>query len=250
VQALVQQFEDRVWDAALGTAPGGEADLLARCREIGVSLEDILAEQSEETLALAVQRNFFRRAAFEELLVVRYQEKLFGWFCRRGMGPDRAGDLIQEMYLKLYRSSLGRYDPAQSFDAYLFTASRNLWIQKVVRPRKQQGSDWLVDVPGLDSPLEAIAAAELQARIDRALLNLREDYREVLALSMEGLQSQEIAGRLGLALHAVYRKLFQARKRLAEVLGIVRPRSNRGRKPNKPDADPPNPTPGESRAEN
>ncbi len=76
LQALVQQFEERAWNAG-----AGEDCLLARCREIGVGLAAVLAEQSDETLALAVQGDYFRRAAVGEEELARLQE--FRDFIRR-----------------------------------------------------------------------------------------------------------------------------------------------------------------------
>jgi RNA polymerase sigma factor (sigma-70 family) len=228
-QALVQEFEERVWSCAPANPPSGEDRLLAGCRQIGARIEDLLSEQSDETLALAVQMDFFRRGAFEELLPGRYQHRLYRWFHGRGTAPDLAGDLVQEMYLKLYRDRLRKYDPTGPFGAYLFVASRNLWIDKVVRPQSERTPGHLDQVACLCSPLEDKAVAELQERIDKGMSSLPEGYRKVLEQSMGGAQPEEIGSRLGLPLATVYRKLFRARQRLAEILGIPRPRSNRTR---------------------
>src|SRR5438046_2111532 len=95
LQALAQQFEELVGNPCTGDAPGGGDWLPARCRDINVCLEDVLAEQSDETLALAVQRNIFRSASFVQLLPERYQPRLYRWFRRRGTAADLAGDLVQ-----------------------------------------------------------------------------------------------------------------------------------------------------------
>jgi hypothetical protein len=61
----------------------------------------LLAEWADETLALAIQKNCFRKHCFEELLVHRYEAALRRWFYRQTGDWDRVLDLLQGLYLHL-----------------------------------------------------------------------------------------------------------------------------------------------------
>jgi RNA polymerase sigma-70 factor (ECF subfamily) len=226
--ALAQQFEDDVWACPGSALRPSEETFRAQCRGSGVRLGDVLDEQSDEALAVSIQKDFFRKLAFVALLHDRYEEKLIRWFVGFGTKGDQAFDLAQEIYLRLYRSGLKGYDPERVFEAYLFAIARNLWIEKVCRKRKQpQVTCCLGDVPARDTT--TVETAELEAAIEQALDRLPASYREMLGWSIQGDEPAEIARRLGIPIKTVYAQLFKARKKMAEQLGVPWPCSGRGR---------------------
>ena len=96
----------------------------------------------DETLVLAIQKGFFSKLAFEELLVKRYTERLYCWFFRRGTKPELADDLKQEIFCKFWEDRIRSFDPARgSFQGFLWTTARNLWVQRVKRERHGWAAD-------------------------------------------------------------------------------------------------------------
>jgi RNA polymerase sigma-70 factor (ECF subfamily) len=156
-----------------------------------------------------------KKARFETLVkgysadVYRYAY----WLCRR---RDLAEDLVQETYLRVWRSIDSLRDP-QSAKAWLFTIVRREHARQYERTRPD-----IVDVdPGevgtrgdhdYDHSTEAFA-------LRRALDALAEEYREPLVLQVVGgLSCDEIAAQLGLSRGAVMTRLFRARKQLRAML--------------------------------
>ncbi len=70
-------------------------------------------------------------------------------------------------------------------------------------------------------PREVAAATELKELMGRALENLSPDHRAVLVLrEWEDLSYEEIARVLGIEIGTVMSRIFYARKKLGEILGM------------------------------
>jgi RNA polymerase sigma factor (sigma-70 family) len=238
---LIDRFEESVWDLDAVDLQKRECDFQEACAPAGTRLDAILAEQSDETLALAVQKRFLCKEVFTELFQ-RYEHRLIAWFSRwrfsRWGTADEAFDLTQEMFLKLYRKGLATYDPSRPFCCYLRSAAYHLWIARERgRPRPVLQNDFEdVPAPGgvhQNPVLDELEMLEAKARLERALKQLPEGLSAVLELCLDGLSADEIVNRFHITKQQVYRRLHRARELLAELLGIELPPSNRGRKPKK-----------------
>jgi RNA polymerase sigma-70 factor (ECF subfamily) len=152
-----------------------------------------------------------------------------------------AEDLVQETYLRAYRSR-HTFQPGASTRQWLFTICRNCWLRS--REREQR----IVQVED-DAALETLAAVALHReakrdgaedlfdRLDfapafeRALAALPEPYREVFVLVDVGDGAYaDVATALGLPVGTVRSRLFRARRELQHTLlehardrGIVPP---------------------------
>jgi RNA polymerase sigma factor (sigma-70 family) len=236
---LIDRFEKSVWDLDDVDLQKRECEFREGCAEAGARLDAILAEQSDETLALAVQKRFLRKEVCTELFR-RYEHRLIAWFSRwrfsRWGTADEALDLTQEMFLKLYRKGLAKYDPSRPFCSYLRSAAYHLWVARERgRPRPVLRNDFEnVPAPGgvHQNPVwDELEMFEAKARLERALKQLPEGLSAVLELCLDGLSADEIVNRLNVTKQQVYRRLHRARGLLAELLGIELAPSNWGRKP-------------------
>src|SRR5205807_924185 len=143
------------WSLAADDLQEREPGFLQECASGGVRLEQILSTdyQSDETLALAVQKQFCRKWAFVELFVTRYGSDLRRWFSRweRNYHRDyhRADDLTQELLLKFLKNpeKLEKYDPSRTFAHWLHVVARNLWIAQVQRRRQPRPAAALLPEP-------------------------------------------------------------------------------------------------------
>ena len=82
---------------------------------------------SDEALMLEFQGG--SREAFEELFA-RYRKPLYGFFARRLNSPDRAEDLTQEIFIKIFRT-LHAYKPELgSFETWMMRVGRNCIIDQ------------------------------------------------------------------------------------------------------------------------
>lgn len=128
--------------------------------------------------------------------------------------PDTAEDLVQETFLRGWRSHTDLRD-AQATRAWLYTILRNEHARLYERRRPIACDPGLlpeVAVRGYDTSAEAFL-------LRRALGGLSDDYREPLLLQViGGFSCKEIGAMLDLNTNTVLTRLFRARKTLREQL--------------------------------
>src|SRR5688572_16663047 len=64
-----------------------------------------------------------------EFLVDEYGDRLRR-FASRLAGPEAAEDVVQEVFLRIYRS-IGSFDSSGSFAAWIFTIANNLCVDRI-----------------------------------------------------------------------------------------------------------------------
>jgi RNA polymerase sigma-70 factor (ECF subfamily) len=145
---------------------------------------------------------------------------------------DAASDLVQETFLKAYRS-WHRFDRGTNCRSWLFTICKNthLRLQEKAQTRRE------ISETDLDVDLEALAVDDVHNRARRQKLDaslfdsaldervvaaidaLPDEYRDTLVLSDLGdLNYSEISEVLGIPTGTVKSRLFRARRRLQENL--------------------------------
>jgi RNA polymerase sigma-70 factor (ECF subfamily) len=164
-----------------------------------------------------------------EQFVQLYTPLLYAWAARAGLQEADAADLVQEvMLLLLAKLPEFRYDPAQSFRAWLRTVTLNKLRELARRgslPLTHDGS--AADLAGPDH-LEAFWESEYrQHLVGQALRLMQTEFRpttwqacwEHLA---NGRPAAEVGAELGLSAGAVraatFRVLTRLRQRLAGLL--------------------------------
>lgn len=164
------------------------------------------------------------QASFQ-LLVERYQGRLFSLARHYVRGAVEVEDLVQEAFLKAFRR-LESFDHRASFFTWLYRIAVNTILDhqrrqgrspvQTVEDPELAASPGPVDGPAPDAGLER----EEVARITREILDeLPEIFRTVLVLrEFEGLAYQEIADALGISIGTVESRLFRARARFKERL--------------------------------
>ncbi len=133
-----------------------------------------------------------------------------------------AEDLLQETWLRLALRSRD-LDEDTDLGAWLFTVARNLFLSHVRRAMcgaARLDCSACAAQGGLNAtPFEIASAAQTQRLLERALLELPMDQREVLVLvAVERLEPGQVATVLGVKPEAVRKRLERARKALAEKL--------------------------------
>lgn len=180
----------------------------------------------DEELVLRLQRG--DEWAFQ-LLVRRFRRKLFSIAFGITLDAEESQDIVQEVFLQVYQR-IGNFRGDASLTTWLhrITVNRCLnWKRRWARRLKwlHVSSDNAVDQPGkepesdLPSPESRVAGAQTRQQIDDALKKLPEQARTVFVLrELEGLSYEAIADAVGIKLGTVRSRLFNARKRLREIL--------------------------------
>jgi len=219
-ERVFEWLECRIWQCGNSSLQELDVSVCTRLAELGIPLTELLAEMSDESLALCVRDGNLLHLVFEQLFVKRYLEYLKRWLVRWGAEFDVAEDLSQQMLVQFYENRLRNFDPERNFRVYLRQAAYNLWVQHWRSQQHRQHSlSAMDDTPAREEQPEQIAQnRELAEQIQAALLRLPEDQRRVLEQTMEGKTADQIAEALNLPKRAVFNRLFRARRRVEAYL--------------------------------
>jgi len=171
------------------------------------------------------------QAAFSEI-VQRYKNKLTNFIYRLLNDYERASDLAQETFIRVYTSA-DRYEASNSFSTYIYRIAQNLAISEI-RQRKRRGvfqmpffssnkdgEELEVEVADkrIIAPEDVMIDDERRAAVRRAITTLPEKYRIALVLrDVEGRSYEEISEILELSDGTVKSRINRARNLLKEKL--------------------------------
>ena len=149
--------------------------------------KDFLVGESDEVARLRRRDPVALASAVE-----RYQHRLYRYLLRLLHEPAAADDLFQQTWLQVVRQ-IHRYDPARSFDTWLFAIAHNLAIDVLRCHPGEPLEDRDFTAPTEDS-LALMIAGERRDRLAIAVRALPPLYREALTLRYEeGMRLEEIA---------------------------------------------------------
>ncbi len=176
-----------------------------------------LTEEAQLLLLVAKQD----RAAFARLFVI-IAPKIKGYLVRLGAAPVSAEEMMQEVMLTIWRKA-DQFDPAKAGPlTWIFVITRNRRIDSLRRERAALTYGIAPPESVDDAPLacDALANAEREALLRRALADLPREQREVVLRSyFEEQPHALIAAEMGLPLGTVKSRLRLALTKLRAHLG-------------------------------
>ena len=170
------------------------------------------------------------RFAFHEL-VERYQDRLLNFIYRTIGDRDRAEDLVQETFVRVYRH-LHRFDQTKKFSTWAYTIASNL-AKNELRNRSRNPlvlfqaikKNWDADHRPLEfedstyAPDDLYRKRHLRETVEAAVAELPEHHRVVFVLrELEGKTYEEISDITGVTLGTVKSRLNRARNRFAQII--------------------------------
>lgn len=163
------------------------------------------------------------------LLVSRWEKRLFNYAFRLTGNREDALDVCQDTFLKAFQQLHRLQDPAR-FAGWLFTIARNYCLAHF-RTRQRRAEDGEgPDPQGLDAlqaegrptrlgDLQEMEPAELRLLVAGALDRLSFEQREAVVLKVfEGLRFDEIAGIAGCPLSTAKSRMYLGLSRLKTIL--------------------------------
>jgi len=179
------------------------------------------SEDDERLIAQAQEGDLY---SFD-LLVKRYQKKIYFLAYRMLKNHDAADDIAQETFINAY-SSIKSFKLGYSFYTWLYRICMNLSInhlkrQKFVIPESQfeEEASPLEKEAITEDPLSLLVQKEQERKIEQAIDSLPPKYKTVFILKVyEDLSYEVIAQTLKISLGTVMSRLFRARKRLQKLL--------------------------------
>lgn len=163
-----------------------------------------------------------------ELLVRRYESKVYTIAYRFLGNHADASDLAQETFLRLYQALPG-FRGESSFMTWLYRVTANACRDEIRRRHKHQlvsldagdGTGGIQNVHHAGgcilSPEEAVERKEFNEVVQQCLNNLSEEHRLVLVMrEIQGMSYEEIASVLQCSLGTVKSRLSRARQAFKE----------------------------------
>lgn len=168
--------------------------------------------------------------AFDEL-VERYQTRLVNFIYRTVGDRERAEDLVQEVFIRVYRH-LHRFDRSKKFSTWVYTIASNLAknelrnrsrnplvLFQTVRKNWQDEDRPLQFEDPNSRPDDLYRKRHLREVVEQSVAKLPEHHRSVFVLrELEGKSYDEIAEITGCNLGTVKSRLNRARTSFAELV--------------------------------
>ena len=190
-----------------------------------------LTDQEVVLLARGGQERAYRE------LVRRYERPIFSLLYRMVRDRELAEDLSQETFVKAL-NAIESYRPEYKFSSWLFKIANNAAIDHLRRRELDtlslEGSPHAVTPDAMEAtalqigdraenPLDIVEAKELGGEIERAIAQLRPEYRACILLRhVDGRAYEEIAEMLDLPLGTVKTYIHRARNELRRLLAHLK----------------------------
>ena len=158
------------------------------------------------------------------LLVSRWEKRVFNYILRLVRNREDALDLSQDVFLKAYQN-LGKLDDASRFAPWLYRIAHNESFS-LLRRKRPDGEELLPDDeaavparPGSRSSGVAMLPVETSIAVARAMERLNDEQREAVVLKIyEGFKFEEMAEVLGCPVSTVKSRLYTALDLLKDIL--------------------------------
>ncbi len=160
-----------------------------------------------------------KRAEFEAA-AIPFLTAAYNFAARLTRRPEDARDLVQETYLRAYRT-FGNFQQGTNCRAWLFTILYSIFVN---RYRKERREPKTVSVEELEERFHQVLTADdavgtpdwTDPEVEAALAELPESFRSaVLLVDVEALTYEEAAGALHCPVGTLRSRLFRARKALS-----------------------------------
>lgn len=188
--------------------------------------QENLSKSSDDALVLMVQEG--NKQAYN-ILVIRYQHKIFDIALKFVNNYQDASDIAQEAFVKAYKS-LANFRADSSFYTWLYRITVNCAKSFLESSQKHKYS-LDVDAPEFeaqdsqgvltshDSPDKLIESEELRKVIFRAFNELPEDQKQAITLrEIEGMSYEDIAQVMKIPIGTVRSRIFRARQYIEEQM--------------------------------
>ena len=194
----------------------------------GESRREVLRHADDTTVVQAFLLGEER--AFQEL-VERYQTRLLNFIYRSIGDRERAEDLVQEVFIRVYRH-IHRFDTTKKFSTWIYTIASNLAknelrnrsrnplvLFQTITNNRTEDERPLQFEDHASRPDDLYQKRHLKSLVEQTVAQLPEHHREVFVLrEIEGKSYEEIAEITNCNLGTVKSRLNRARNAFAAII--------------------------------
>jgi len=187
------------------------------------------AAQTDQQLVAKVQKGDNR--AFD-MLVLKYQHKIFSLIGRYVRDVDEVQDVAQEAFIKAYKA-LPRFRGDSAFYTWLYRIAVNTAKNHLAAQRRRpmdieldmqdpEQYELHAKLKETDTPEGVTLSNELLGIVERAIDALPEDLRTAIILrELEGMSYEEIAQTMECPVGTVRSRIFRARDAIGKKVGSL-----------------------------
>ena len=190
------------------------------------------SRQEDDSLVARAQAG---EAAAFDALVVKHSPRLYSQMYHMTSNHDDANDMLQDVWIKVYRNISGFRGKSQ-FSTWLHSVASNTAIN-FTQKRSRRSTMSLDDVDNgisndkefaeltaQSTPVRDADLGEMQRKINEAMMKLSPDHRAVVTMfDIQGMAHAEIGEILKISEGTVRSRLFYAHKQLQAWLGEFAP---------------------------
>ena len=200
-------------------------------------VDPVLAEKEasrREDESLVARAQAGDSAAFDAL-VVKHSPRLYGQMYHMTSNHDDANDMIQDVWMKVYRNLKG-FRGKSAFSTWLHSVAANTAINFTLKRGRRRtmslddvdngiaNDKEFAELTSHSTPMRDAELGELQTKINEAMMKLSPDHRAVVTMfDIQGMAHGEIAEILKLSEGTVRSRLFYAHKQLQAWLSEFAP---------------------------
>jgi RNA polymerase sigma-70 factor, ECF subfamily len=171
--------------------------------------------------------------AYEEL-VTRFQQPVFNLIYRLMSEPGDASDVVQEVFLKIFRN-IGNFRNQSTLKTWIYRIAVNeaynhrRWFfrhrRNEVMLEDEQAAE-TIPLAASKTPYEYVLDLERQTMIEQALARINPSFRVAVVLrDIEGMSYEEIAQVLDLSMGTVKSRILRGREAMRqELAGKLEPK--------------------------
>jgi RNA polymerase sigma-70 factor (ECF subfamily) len=195
---------------------------------VGLPVDGCLFSFAEED-ALVTALSQGAEEAYE-ILIQRYQQPVYSLVCRLVSDPGDAPDIVQEVFLKVFRN-IGAFRGNSCLKTWIYRIAVNeaynhrRWFcrhqrQEVALGYEEASANYAGGMADTGrSPYEQAADHETRALVEHALEKLNPKFRAAVVLrDIEDLSYEDIAAVLNISLGTVKSRIMRGREALRKIL--------------------------------
>ena len=176
------------------------------------------ANFTDEQLVVEIREN--NKELYSEIMR-RYQTKLSHYLKKFFRSQDELDDVLQEVFIKAYKNLYG-FDVDKKFSSWIYRIAHNEAINHIKKNKRKNISldetEWEIVDEKLDLH-EEFDSKQMGERIQRAMGELKEKYREPLILYFfEQKSYEEISDILRLPRNTVGILIMRGKTKLKDIL--------------------------------
>ena len=198
------------------------------------SKRDVMDQpRSDEDQHLVARAQSGDAEAFDQL-VIKYTPRLYGLVYNMTSNHEDTNDLLQDVFAKAYKAIRG-FRGKSTFYTWIHSIAVNMTLNFLKKRGRRyhlslddvdsniQNDKQFLEVTATSSPIREADLAELQKRLNEAMMKLSEEHRAVVTMfHIQGMPHAEISKILRVSEGTVRSRLFYANRQLQNYLDEFR----------------------------